>query len=128
MSAEASVAVDIMDLVELVASLRDLHREYRQAREMQTSDGKTHSVEVVFKDAAGRDVGLQKSGDGYRVISDWQGLSDEQTKKQNDSIQQVVQRYAYRKVIKELQAQGYMVAEEEKRADQTIRLVVRKWS
>lgn len=128
MSAEALVVVAVMELAELIGSLSDLKREHREANEMKTSDGQTHSVDIIFKDAVGRDVGVQKANNGYKIISDCHGLSKEQIKKQTESVQQVVQRYAYRKVLKELQAQGYTLAEEEKRPDKSIRLVVRKWS
>jgi len=128
MSAEALVVVAVMELAELIASLNDLKREHREANQMTTSDGQKHSVDIIFKDSIGRDVGVQKAGKDYKIISDCHGLSKEQMKRQSESVQQVVQRYAYRKVIKELQAQGYTIAEEEKRPDKTIRLVVRKWS
>lgn len=128
MSSEVSIGVSVIELVELIGALRDLKRMEREAKEMRTSDGETHQVDLIFKDGLGRDVGVQKSGDGYKLIPDCHGLSKDQMKTQSDSIQQVVQRYSYRKVLKELQAQGYTLAEEEKRSDNTIRLVVRKWS
>ena len=48
-------------------------------------------------------------------------------KPQEKSVNEIVRRYSQRKVVKELQAQGYSVAEEEKRADGTIRILARKW-
>ncbi len=128
MSAECIILGKVVELAVLLKALYDMRRAYREVKKMTTSDGKEHDVDMAFKDSLDRDVGVQKSGDGYRLMADCHGLSKEDLKKQSESIQQVVQRYAYHKVIKELQAQGYTVAEEEKRPDQTIRLLVRKWS
>ena len=118
----------VMELAQLAAVLGELRYEYRTAKQIKTHHGEMHSVDMIFKDAVGRDIGVKRTGTGYRLIFDRHDLSKEQIKKQTASIQQVVQRYAYRKVLKELQAQGYMVAEEEKRSDGTIRLIVRKWT
>jgi hypothetical protein len=38
------------------------------------------------------------------------------------------QRYAYRKVLSEVRKRGFSVAEDETLEDNSIRLVVRKWS
>lgn len=127
MSSEACVAAQIFDLAELFSALKDLKKTWQQIDKLETSDGKAHDVEGVFVDGMGRKAGLQKTPEGYRIITDTCGLNADQLKMQTESVQQVVQRYAYRKVLKELQTQGYVVAEEEKRPDNTIRLIVRKW-
>lgn len=127
MSAEADITPLILDVIEFFGALIDLGRTHKKVQEFATSDGRVHKVEAVFKDGLGREAGLQKTEKGYRVVADCHNLTPEQTKKQNESIQQIVQRYAYRKVVKELQGQGYVVAEEEKRPDNTIRLRVHKW-
>ena len=128
MSAEADISPIILDLAELWGSLLDLALASCRVEQMKTQDGRTHKVEPVFKDAVGRDVGVQKAEKGYRLVTDGAGLTPEQCKKQTESVQQVVQRYAYRKAVKELQAQGYSIAEESKQADGSIKLLVRKWS
>jgi hypothetical protein len=128
MSSQANIGTLIMDVAEFFDALADLKRAARKAERLRTSDGALHRVEAVFDDGLGRQAGLQKTEKGYRVVADCHGLSPEEERRQAASIQQVVQRYAYRKVLRELQGQGYVVAEEEKRPDGAIRLVVRKWS
>lgn len=128
MSSEASILPLILDIAEFVAACAELKRATRKVEQLKTSDGRVHKVEAVFTDGLGREAGLQKTGKGYRVIADCQGLTPEQAKTQIRSISQVVQRYAYRKVLQQLQSQGYVVAEENKQPDDSIRLVVRKWS
>ena len=127
MSESASIGPLINNIMEFLAALGDLRRATAKAESLKTSDGQTHRVEAVFEDGIGRKAGLQKTEKGYRVVADCHGLSAEQVKKQSESIQAVVQRYSYRKVVKQLQAEGYAVAEEQKQADGSIRLVARKW-
>jgi hypothetical protein len=127
-SVEACIAPLILDVFSFFDALADLKRAKREAASFKTADGVTHEVEAVFEDGFGREAGLQKTDKGYQIVADCHGLSAEQQKKQADSIQQVVQRYAYRKVVAQLQREGYSVAEEQKQADGSIKLVVRKWS
>lgn len=128
MSSEADITPLILDVFEFFAALGELSRSSRKCERLTTSDGRTHQVEAVFTDALGREAGLAKTAKGYTIIADCHGLSAEQRKAQTESIQQVVQKYAQRKVLKQLQAEGYVLAEEQKQADGSIKLVVRKWS
>ena len=128
MSSHCTIAPFFYDIGMFMEALKDLKIASRKIAELKTSDGKTHKVEAVFEDGVGRLAGLAKTEKGYQLVTDSQDLTAEEAKKQNESIQQVVQRYAYRKVVKQLQAEGYQVAEEQKQADNSIRLVCRKWS
>jgi hypothetical protein len=49
-------------------------------------------------------------------------------KKQRDFVNKIRQRYAYNKIVTELKQRGYVIAEEEKVQNNTIKLVARKWS
>lgn len=128
MSSRADISPLILDLLSFFDALSDLKRATAKVDSFRTSDGQTHQVEAVFDDGTGRKAGLQKTDKGYRVVADCHGLSPQQQKAQTESIQQVVQRYAYRKVVAQLQREGYSVAEEQKQPDGSVRLVVRKWS
>lgn len=128
MSSEADISPLILDVFAFFDALSDLKRATRKAESLKTSDGQTHKVEAVFTDGAGREAGLQKTEKGYKIVSDCHGLTPEQQKKQTESIQQIVQRYAYRKITAQLQREGYSVAEEQKQEDGSIKLLVRKWS
>ena len=128
MSSEASIAPLIRDAAEFLLALGDLAMSAIEAKRLKTSDGRTHEVETVFTDGVGRKAGLQKTDKGYRIVADCQGLSAAQVKKQTESISQVVQRYSYRRVIQQLQSEGYAVAEEQKQPDGSVRLVARKWT
>lgn len=127
MSSHFTIGPFIWDISMFMKALDDLKIATEKLDELKAGDGSVHKVELAFKDGAGRLAGLEKAEKGYRIITDSQGLSPEQAKKQAESVSQIVQRYSYRKVVKELQAQGYAVAEEQKEADNSIRLVCRKW-
>ena len=129
MSSETSIITEIMDLIELKKALSELEAQYEMIKTMQTSDGVVRNVDVVIKDPNGRQVGLQKTQDGtYQFIADSAGLSKEQLKQQQAFINKIKQRYSYNKIVDELKKQGYIIAEEEKVQNNTIRLVARKWS
>lgn len=123
------IGLEIRALAYLVNSIIDLGMQYKELSSMRTADGVTHNVDILVKDPNGRDVGFEKTKKGdYRVIADCGNLNSEQLKKQQDFIKKIRQRYAYNKITNELKKQGYVIAEEEKVQNNTIRLVARKWS
>ena len=129
MSAGSMIGLELRCLITLISSIVQLGIAYKQLSSMRTSDGKIHKVDLLVKDEFGRDVGFEKTEKGtYQVISDTSGLNKEQLKKQQDFINKIRQKYAYNKITDELKKQGYVIAEEEKVQNNTIRLVARKWS
>ena len=129
MSSGASIITEICDLIALKQTLSELQAEYEEAKTVTTSDGVSRKVEVAIRDPHGRLIGLEKTRKGeYRFVADTKGLSNEQLKKQQVFINRIRQKYAYNKVINELKKQGYIISQEEKVQNNTIRLVARKWS
>ncbi|MCX5708159.1 MAG: DUF1257 domain-containing protein [Candidatus Omnitrophica bacterium] len=129
MSSHGGIGLELIAIAHLIKSIVDLNRQYKELTTMQTTDGKIYKVDLVTTDDNGRNIGFQKTEKGnYKVIADCAGLNSEQLKKQNNFVKQIRQRYSYNKVIEDLKKQGYIVAEEEKVQNNTIRLVARKWS
>ena len=67
---------------------------------------------------------------GFRETpsKDYELVADEEViKHQHDFLKHLTQQYAYRKILKDTQAAGYNLVQEEVGEDQTIKLVVRKW-
>ena len=58
----------------------------------------------------------------YELVADETSLVGRQ-----DLLKRLTQQYAYRKILKDAAAAGYHLVQEEVGADQTIKLVVRKW-
>jgi len=129
MSSGGIVGLEIRALAILIKSIVDLGLEYKELKKMHIADGGVHNVDLIVKDSFGKDVGFEKTQRGnYRIIADSSGLNKEQLNRQQEFIKKIRQRYAYNKVTDELKKQGYIIAEEEKVQNNTIRLVARKWS
>jgi len=93
---------------------------------MTTADGVEHQVQMLVRTATGGQIGFQKQADGsYQVITDAAVAEQRRTRQLADRIRQ---RYAYHAVKADLQRQGYTVVEEKSLADDTIRLVARRWA
>lgn len=123
------VGLEIRALFFLIKSIVDLGIEYKELCSMRTADGKVHKVDLLVKDECGKDVGFEKTEKGdYRIIADTTGLDKAQIKRQREFVKKIRQRYAYNKITDELKKQGYIIAEEEKVQNNTVRLVARKWS
>lgn len=127
MSGEADIQVTLDDIEAFFGALTDLGRGIANLLSLTTSDGQKHRVEAVFDDGVGRKAGVKKTEQGFAIVKDCHGLSPAQKAAQDRSIKAVVQRYSYKKVVKQLQSQGYTVAEEKSQNDGSIRLVARKW-
>jgi hypothetical protein len=63
----------------------------------------------------------------YDMVADWWAIRDRIGQDQDQISQQIMQRYAYHKVLKTVKEQGFTLAEETQDAGQNLRLVVRKW-
>jgi hypothetical protein len=123
------IGLEIRALGLLIKSIVDLGCEYRELTSVRTSDGKIHKVDLVLKDENGKDVGFEKTKKGdYQIVTDSSGLNSYQLSKQQEFVKKIRQRYSYNAVLEELKKQGYVIAEEEKVQNNTIRLVARKWS
>ncbi len=129
MSGGGIIGLEIRCLAVLIKSIVDLGREYKELTTMRGEDGTIHTVDLVLKDENGNNVGFEKTAKGdYKVIADTRGLNASQLKQQQQFIHRIRQRYAYNSVTQELKKQGYVIAEEEKIQNNTIRLVARKWA
>jgi len=129
MSTGGLIEIPIVFIALLIRSIIELSLEYKEMKQMRTADGKVHNVDVLVKDEFGKDVGFIKNKKGsYEIITDTSGLSGEQINKQKDFVKKIRQRYSYNSVIAELKKKGYIIAEEEKVQNNTIRLVARKWA
>ncbi len=63
----------------------------------------------------------------FDMVADWWAIREKIGHDQDQISQQIMQRYAYHKVVKEVKERGFVIAEQKQDADQSLRLVVRKW-
>lgn len=68
------------------------------------------------------DIGLRRNGENYEIIADWFGVRGI---KQKDFSERLMQRYAYHAARAKLEAQGFILAEEQQEKGQ-IRMVLRR--
>lgn len=129
MSGVSVVGIQLRSLAILIKSIVDLGFEYKKLSSMPNTSEKIHNVELVVNDEFGKDINFEKTAGGeYQIVADSSGLDADQLKRQQDFIKKIRQRYSYNKVTDELIKQGYIIAEEEKVSNNTVRLVARKWS
>jgi hypothetical protein len=129
MSHFTNVKTKLTDLEALKAALADLGYAVAEG-EVAIRGWRNASQRADLAARLGSfDVGFTRGADGaYDAVADWWGLKTYDGVAQADFMRRVTQRYAYHKVVGEARRQGYALVEEENQADQSIRLVVRKWA
>ena len=132
MSHFTSVKTQIMDLDCLELALGEL--DYRVLHEARIrgweNQQKKASIVARFPDLLCEyDIGFihNPKTRSYDMVADWWAIQERIGRDQDEVSQAISQRYAYQKVLKEVKARGFMVSQEKQEADQSIRLVVRKW-
>lgn len=96
---------------------------------MTTLNQENHEVDALVRTESGRQIGFQAQKDGtYKIITDFEGLTPTQLKKDEDLIHQIKQRYAYNVIKGELKKQGYNIVEEKNLEDKTIKITARRWA
>ena len=88
--------------------------------------GQTHEAQVAIAQENGYDIGFRWNGTEYELVADLQYWQQPLTV--DGFLRQVTQRYAYHTVVTETTKQGFQVAEQQKQADGSIRLVLQRWS
>lgn len=132
MSHFTTVKTQILDLNCLELALKELdYRVIHQARirGWENQQRKADLVASFPPLLCEYDIGFvaNRETQAYDMVADWWAIAERIGRDQKEVTQGIVQRYAYHKVLKEVKAQGFMVSEQKQAADQSIRLVVRKW-
>ncbi len=129
MSHFTTVKTKITDLDALRAALADLgYAVVEDEARIRGWRNTSQSADIAARLGA-FDIGFRRGADGtYDAVADWWGVKTYEGVSQGDFMRRVTQRYAYRKVVGEAGRQGYTVVEEQNEADQSIRLVVRRWA
>jgi hypothetical protein len=130
MSHFTKVQTKITDLDCLKEALDDLHCAYREGESrVRGWRGQWTEADLVIDTGGPYNIGFRQTGQGsYEVVADWWGIEMRTGLSQSKFLNDLNQRYAYHKVISEVRKRGFSVAEDETLQDNTIRLVVRKWS
>lgn len=129
MSHFTKVHTKITDLVCLKQAIADLGYACEEgAVEVRGYRGAREKADLVIRTGSSYDVGVRKIADGYELVADWWGVETGTGLSQDTFVNRLTQRYALHKVMGEVKKQGFSVADVETQPDQTIKVVVRKWS
>jgi len=132
MSHFTSVKTRIMDLECLELALNEL--DYRVIHEARIrgwqNQHKPAKIVASFPtNLCEYDIGFvfNPKAQTYDMVADWWAIKERIGHDQDEVTSQIMQRYAYHKVVKEVKGRGFMISEQKQDANQSIRLVVRKW-
>lgn len=123
MSKFVKINTQLRDLNMIKRALTDLQMSFAEnQRYVHAWSGFDEVAPLVVK-TSGAHFGLRETNDGvYEVIGD-----DMQMKQIRSTLNQIQQRYAYHKVLAEVEQAGFSLVEEKSGADKVIRLTVRRW-
>ena len=130
MSHFSTVETKMNDLQCILEALNDLGYEYTQAEEGVNVRGYNQQLEkadISIKISGKYDVGIRVGVNGFELLADWWGVEATRGITEQQFVNQVQQRYAYHKVLKEVKKKGYTLDMEETKNDNVITLTVRKW-
>lgn len=127
MSHFSNIKTQIRNLTSLKAALTDIGINWKSGPEtVRGYQGQTRNAEVVIEQDNGYDIGFSSNGKEYELVADLQYW--QQPLSVDGFLNKVTQRYAYHSVLSETAKQGFQVAEQQNKADGSIRLVVQRWS
>lgn len=127
MSHFSNIKTKIRNLNSLTAALDEMGIDWKGgAKKVKGYQGQTRDAQVVVEQDNNYDIGFSWNGSEYELVADLQYW--EQPLSVEGFVKEVTQRYALHTVVNETSKQGFNVAEKQKNADGSIRLVVQRWS
>lgn len=132
MSHFTTVQTRITDLVCLKQALTDLGYQFVEAEAGQAVQVRGYleqqeKADLVVKASRTYDIGVRVTREGVVFVADWWGVETTRGVTEQQFVQAVTQRYAYRKVRQELATRGYTLASEETTEEGAIHLKVRRY-
>ena len=113
------------DLDCIKQTLRDLNLQFKRVTIDQDNSVESSKIALVIKTGQQYNLNLVINEDGtYNLVGQLVGLN----LTQEQFLKKLTQRYAYNKVVKEVEKKGFKIAKEIINADRSIKLVVRRWN
>jgi hypothetical protein len=132
MSHFTTLDTQIKDLACLQETLEEMGFTCEQGSEtvkVRGWQGNLTAAELVVRTGLNYDLGITRNAEGnYEFTADWQMVEPALQQAPEVFVREVTRRYTYNKVLKEVRARGYELAEEQTREDQSIRLRVQRWA
>ena len=124
MSKFVKVKTELRDVNHLKRALEDLKLGYAEDAQYRHLWSRHSEVVPLLVSQDRLSFGFRQTSDGlYEVVGD-----DMQLKQIKGILAQVQQRYAYHKVLAEVESAGFSLVEEKVGSDQVIRMTVRRWN
>ena len=130
MSHFTTVKAKLRDVQCIKQALEDLGYEFLEATndqkvQVRGYEGQLETADICVKASRTYDIGIRLTNQGVEFLADWWGVETTKGVSEEEFVNQLSQRYAYHKIMKEVKVRGFSVetAEEE----DTIQLTVRKW-
>ena len=130
MSHFSTVETKMNDLECILEAISDLGYECVHSEEGVNVRGYNQQLEkadISIKISGKYDVGIRINENGCELLADWWGVEATRGITEQQFVNQVQQRYAYHKVLKEVKKKGYTLDMEETKQDNVITLTVKKW-
>ncbi len=109
----------------LKKALSDIGYEIEEGNDLRITDGvRSMKVDFLVKMPYTESIGFRKGKNGWQLAADWFRVNVDRKAFEN----QIKQRYAYLSVMKSLENQGFLVAEEVQDEKQRIHIVLRRTS
>lgn len=123
MSKFVSIQTTLKERIFLISALKQMHCEMLKTKKIKTLLNRVYDVDFAVKTPFGI-VGFIKNKKGeFELAGD-----DMILKKNSKFIEQLTQKYAYNKVLTEAKKAGFQLVKETSDTNQSVRLVLRKWS
>jgi hypothetical protein len=123
MSQSLEIGLVLASIEFLANAISDLGATWRECRQLETRDGRTHAVDRVATDVDGTEVGVRIDPRTKRAVLVSEGCGS----KAQAFAKRIAQRYAYARVADELRRKGYELGQETRAPDGTLRLVATRW-
>lgn len=130
MSHFTTVKTGIRDRECLKMALDDLQLKYEEGDLLvRNFGGSQERVSLVIP--TGRyGIGFKEEAGEYHLIADWWGVEQEADLRQEETVNQISQRYAYNKLMKEknkLTQKGFLLAKEEVTEENVVVVTLRRY-
>jgi hypothetical protein len=132
MSHFTTVQTRIKDRVCLLLALKDLKYAFTEAEVGQKLQvrgyvGQKAEADIVVHISKTYDVGIRLSAEGAVLVADWWGVETTSGVTEQEFTARLTQRYAYHKVVQEVEKKGYQIVDQEETEDKHIHIRVRSW-
>jgi hypothetical protein len=135
-SAAVAAAASSLGYQVLSEAARNLHASVKQSGTVELNiersevvTGQLNRDQRISVTREGVTVTFSRDARGKATLCvSGQGRSDEALRAFGEELSQaVVQQYVYQKLLEEIRARGFVIAEQETTQDRSIRLMVRQW-